>query len=288
MIRIPLFNSQHLEAACRVLADTERGLSGAQIERLLQEIKVADTSPSMTKWKRLYNALVGAQNQYQVGNHLIMFINRAMNPVNYARDPAVFTWRRDELNVVLAFSGFYVREDGKVTNATKATTLDSARARAGRLKAALENRAVHAEVLNYCRAELLDENYFHAVFEATKGVAERIRQLSGLSGDGADLVNKAFTGQQPVLTFGPLTTDSEKSEQKGFANLLIGLFGAVRNPLAHSPKKIGPCLNWMRWTSLRWFRLFIASWMAHRKKYSHIIGELHELRGLASLSGGHS
>ena len=83
MIRIPLFNSQHLEAACRVLADTERGLSGAQIERLLQEIKVADTSPSMTKWKRLYNALVGAQNQYQVGNHLIMFINRAMNPVNY-------------------------------------------------------------------------------------------------------------------------------------------------------------------------------------------------------------
>ncbi|HHJ4545300.1 TPA: hypothetical protein ACQJIL_005370, partial [Citrobacter freundii] len=101
MIRIPLFNSQHLEAACRVLADTERGLSGAQIERLLQEIKVADTSPSMTKWKRLYNALVGAQNQYQVGNHLIMFINRAMNPVNYARDPAVFTWRRDELNVVL-------------------------------------------------------------------------------------------------------------------------------------------------------------------------------------------
>lgn len=288
MIRIPLFNSQHLEAACRVLADTERGLSGAQIERLLQEIKVADTSPSMTKWKRLYNALVGAQNQYQVGNHLIMFINRAMNPVNYARDPAVFTWRRDELNVVLAFSGFYVREDGKVTNATKATTLDSARARAGRLKAALENRAVHAEVLNYCRAELLDENYFHAVFEATKGVAERIRQLSGLSGDGADLVNKAFTGQQPVLTLGPLTTDSEKSEQKVLRtySLVYSALCAIHWPIRL--RRIGPCLNWMRWTSLRWFRLFIASWMAHRKKYSHIIGELHELRGLASLSGGHS
>ena len=47
------FNSQHLEAACRVLADTERGLTGTQIERLLQEINVADTSPGMTKWKRL-------------------------------------------------------------------------------------------------------------------------------------------------------------------------------------------------------------------------------------------
>jgi len=47
-----------------------------------------------------------------------------------------------------------VREDGKIGYADKATTLDAARARAGRLKAALESRAVHAEVLNYCRTEL--------------------------------------------------------------------------------------------------------------------------------------
>jgi len=114
MTRIPSFSSQHLEAVCRVLADSELGLSGTQIERLLQEIEVADTSPGMTKWKRLFNALAGAQNQHQVGNHLIMFINRATNPVNYAREPTVFAWRRGELNFVLAFLGFYVRDDGKV------------------------------------------------------------------------------------------------------------------------------------------------------------------------------
>lgn len=234
------FNSQHLEAICRVLADTERGLTGTQIERLLQEIKVVDCSPGMTKWKRLFNALAGAQNQYRVGNHLIMFINRTMDPVSYTRDIATFKWRRDELNVVLALSGFHVREDGKVIYVNKASTLDAARARAGKMKAALESRNVHEEVLNYCRAELLDENYFHAVFEATKGVAERIRLLSGLKSDGADLVNKAFGGQQPVLGLGSLNTDSERSEQKGFANLLIGLFGAVRNPLAHAPKTNWP------------------------------------------------
>ncbi len=239
MTRIQPFSTQHLEAACRVLGDTERGLSGMQIERMLQDIEITDKSPAMTKWKRLFNALADAQNRHQIGNHLIMFINRAMNPVSYARDHATFVWRRDELNVVLAFSGFYVREDGKVVHADKATTLDAARARAGRLKAALESRDVHAEVLNYCRAELLNENYFHAVFEATKGVAERIRLLSGLNSDGADLVNKAFSGQKPVLALGPLISESEKSEQKGFANLLIGLFGAVRNPLAHVPK-----MNW--------------------------------------------
>src|ERR1051326_5336861 len=177
MERIAPFDSQHLEAACRVLADTNRGLTGSQIEHLLQEIRVADVSPDITKWKRLFNALAGAQNKHQLGNHLIMLINRAMNPVSYARDKAGFEWRRDELNVVLAFSGFYVREDGKVIRSSKESTLAGARARAGRMKSALESRNVHTEVLKYCRAELIQENYFHAVLEATKGVAERIREM---------------------------------------------------------------------------------------------------------------
>lgn len=102
--RIPPFSSQHLEAACRVLADTERGLSGTQIGHLLQDVRVPDFDPNNTKWKRLFNALAQTQNQHQVGNHLILFINSAMNPVSYARDREAFIWRRDELNVVLAFS----------------------------------------------------------------------------------------------------------------------------------------------------------------------------------------
>ena len=171
--RILPFSPQDLEAVSRVLADTARGLSGSQIGWLLQEIRVEDVDPGNTKWKRLYNALAAAQNKHQVGNHLIQFINAAMNPVSYARDRESFIWRRNELNVVLAFSGFYVRDDGKVGHANRAATLDAALARAGKLKSALENRSVHEEVYKYCRSELLDENYFHAVFEATKGVAQK-------------------------------------------------------------------------------------------------------------------
>jgi uncharacterized protein (TIGR02391 family) len=82
----------------------------------------------------------------------------------------------------------------------------------------------------------LEENYFHAVLEAVKGVAERIRNLSGLTSDGADLVNIALSTKAPRIAINALKTETEIGEQKGFVNLLLGLFGAVRNPTAHAPK----------------------------------------------------
>ena len=91
-------------------------------------------------------------------------------------------------------------------------------------------------VFEFCRAELLDENYFHAVLEAVKGVAERIREISGLTSDGADLFNEAFSTKKPILAVNGLSTSTEISEQKGFTSMLVGLFGAVRNTTAHAPK----------------------------------------------------
>ena len=259
MERIQPFNAQKLEATCRVLADTERGLTGSEIGYLLQDCKLTDVSPSMTKWKRLFNALVEAQNKYQVGNHLIMFINRALDPVNYARDKDKFEWRRNELNVVLSFSGFSVREDGKVIHTNKETTLRGARARAGALRSKLEDRGSHSEIFKYCKAELLEENYFHAVLEAIKGIANRIRELSGLTSDGADLVNKAFSVKAPILAINNLSTETEQSEQKGFVNILVGIFGAIKTLLHMLQKYLGPLQNKMHWIYLQWFPLFIGS-----------------------------
>lgn len=236
MERILPFSAQTLGAACRVLADTTRGLTGAEIGYLLQDCKVEDVDPHMTKWKRLFNALAGAQNKHQVGNHLIMYINRALDPVNFVRDREKFDWLKNELNVVLAFSGYGVREDGKVVRTEKASTLKDARARAGALKSRLEERGAHSEIFKYCRAELLEDNYFHAVLESIKGVAERIRSLSGLTSDGAELVNAAFSTKAPMLAINNLSTETDISEQKRFCNILVGLFGAVRNPTAHVPK----------------------------------------------------
>ena len=236
MAIIPCFDAPHLEAACKVLADTTMGLKGDEIGYILKDMGVADPDPAMTKWKRLFNALVFTQNKHQVGNHLLMFINRAMKPVRYVNAQEKFDWRRGGLNVVLAFSGFYIREDGQVIRATQETTLAGAKARAGRLKAILEARGTHPEIFKYCRAELLEENYFHAVFEAAKGLAQRVRDLSGLNTDGGELIAEAFSVKSPIIAFNSLQTETERSEQKGITNLMIGLFGAIRNPTAHAPK----------------------------------------------------
>lgn len=230
------FNSQHLEAICKVLADTQNGLTGPQIGYILQDSKVEDIDPLNTKWKRLFNAIAEKQNKKQLGNHLIMFINRAMNPVNYSMDKEKFIWRRTELNVVLSFSGLFVNEEGKVTRTKPETTLKGAREKAGILKSKLEDRNAHNEIFKYCKSELLDENYFHAVLEAVKGLSQRIRELSGLTNDGSNLITMAFNTSNPILTINEFITESEISEQKGFINLLIGIFGAIRNPLAHAPK----------------------------------------------------
>jgi uncharacterized protein (TIGR02391 family) len=238
--RVPTFDAEHLTSIAKILADTTEGLTSSQIEYLLRQCKIPDPTPSMAKWKRLYNAFVEFQNERQFGNHVVVFINRVMNPVQYTSDPQGFGRRRDQLNAVLSFSGLYVGDDGKVRWSQKAANLDEALKRAGRLQASLINRGVHLDVLHYCRAELLRENYFHAVFEATKSIAAKIRSLSGLKSDGVALAQGAFglpkDGSPPLLAINGLKTDTDLGEQRGFTNLLIGFFGTVRNPLAHNPK----------------------------------------------------
>jgi uncharacterized protein (TIGR02391 family) len=238
MARLPCFNSAQLEAACKVLGDTDNGLKGTEIGQILQEISVPDLDPSLTKWKRLFNALAEAQNKHQVGNHLVLFVNKAMAPAKYINAPQKFNWLQDSLNVALAFVGYAVSDEGKVIHTSRETTVQGARARAGRLRTVLEGRGTHDEVLKYCKAELLEENYFHAVLEAVKGIAERIRKMSGLVSDGAELVNQALSTKSPILALNSLKTETELSEQRGIATLLVGIFSAIRNPTAHAPKVI--------------------------------------------------
>jgi len=60
--------------------------------------------------------------------------------------------------------------------------------------------------------------------------------MSGLGNDGAELINQALSTKNPVIALNSLETSTEESEQRGIASLLVGVFGAIRNPTAHAPK----------------------------------------------------
>lgn len=240
MTPIPVLNEQQLQAICDVLGDTSEGLIGSEIGRLLAQCGIDDPNPDLTKRHRLYLALSQKQKQDRCANNILNFVQVAMDPVRYVQSPAQFTSRLETLNQVLIFAGYSLGKDGELRETTPAINLGEAEQRAGSLRAELQRRNVHPDVLRFCQAEFLQENYFHAVLEATKSVGEKIRQKTGLTSDGAKLIDQAFgLNDGPKLAFNTLRTESEQSEHTGLMNLMKGMFSLFRNPTAHAPK-----INW--------------------------------------------
>jgi len=240
---VACFTQEQVEAIAKVLGDTYDGLTGAEIAHILKLCKMSDVEPRATKWVRIHDAFVHNQNTTRCGNYIIAFINKAMKPVRYRPNPENFNLLRRELNKTLAFAGYELGEDGRVARSKAVSTLSEAERRARTLKDKLLDRSVHDDVLQFCKAELLVDNYFHAVLEAAKSVADKIRSRTGLTSDGAKLANEALSlgeSGQPHLAINTLQTDTEKSEQTGFMNLVVGLFGTFRNPTGHAPKIYWP------------------------------------------------
>lgn len=230
---VPSFSEGQVEALAKLLGECG---SGTDISRVLTDRGLSDKSGESTKWRRLYWVFLDSKKKHSCANQILDFIQSFLIPARFVGRSDEFEAHRQELNTVLAFSGLEYGPDGKFRECQAAQTLDEAERRVRTIQAKFQGRRMHAEVLKYCRAELLQDNYFHAVFEAAKGLAQRIRDLSGIQADGAALVDRVFAIDRPVLALNSLQTETEKSEHKGFAALLKGCFGAVRNPLAHEPK----------------------------------------------------
>ena len=125
---IPTLNSNVLQGVADVLGATDGGLTGSEIAHVLSQVRVPDVSPSMTKRKRLFNALAIRQNHDEVGNCVVAFICEAMDPVRYRDHPAAFARLQGELNEVLVHAGLRIDDAGRVARlkSGKATTLDGA------------------------------------------------------------------------------------------------------------------------------------------------------------------
>lgn len=211
-------------------------MTGSEITSVLNRVGIQDNSHHSTKWRRLEYTFIERQETDKAGNAILRFIQEVLAPVNYVQNPDAFEELRSELNGILSFSGVQYRADGQFEKISVAKTIGDAQKRVQSILPKLRQRGVHGRVLQYCTEELLKENYFHAVFEATKSLADRVRQMTNLEGDGTTLYDKAFSTSAPYLVLNNLQTESEKSQQKGFCLMLKGINSMVRNVTAHTPK----------------------------------------------------
>lgn len=221
-MKIPAFKEANLEQLCNVLGDTSTGLTGSEIGRYLRECGIDDPNPGMTKRIRLYDALVARQRADGCANNVCAFVQRVMDPVLHVQFPGYFESKQAELNRVLSFEGLRLNDEGKLERCKQARTISDAQTAADQL-----------------RQKLVEGNYFHAVLEVAKSLAQKIRDKTGFTSDGGDLVDEAFGiggKAYPFLAFNALSTESERSEHKGLMNLMKGFFGTFRNPTAHAPR----------------------------------------------------
>ena len=231
-----MFKQEEVEAIASALGHTDEGLTGTEIGHLLAVCKMADPTPTVTKRHRIHNALAADQNSRNDRTGILAFMRKAMAPQRHLERPDRYEAMRANLNRALAFSGLAFDASGTLSKADVVSTISEAERRATELRDGLALRGVHADVLRFCKAELLGDNYFHAVLEAVKSIADKIRQKTGLLDDGNTLIDRALVGDPPMLTINPLLTDSHRSEQRGFANLVRGAFGMFRNVTAHEAR----------------------------------------------------
>ena len=234
MNKIDKLSIGKIESISHLLGDCA---TGTEITNILDAKDIKDNSGESTKWKRLYSILMELQKRDGYANRVLDIVRTILDPARFTNRVNDFIIYQQELNKILALSGLEYGKNGQFRFCEKAQTLDEAEKKAQTIRSKFQGRKIHPEVLKYCKAELMLDNLFHAVFEATKGLAERIRDESNIRDeDGSKLVDKVFSTKQPLLAFNKLQTKTEKTEHIGFASLLKGCFSAFRNPPAHQSK----------------------------------------------------
>lgn len=229
------FQQGTVEDVAKIIGDL---YSGSELTRILAQARIADPlGEGTTKWKRLAQALSDKQVGTGNGGAVIGLIHAAMAPTRTLNRRVEASIARDELNQALSLPGYCVKENGRVGTTTRATTDSEAAARSERLHRLLTDRGAHADVLLYCRPELLRTDFYEAVFEAIKGLGHRLRSMtSGTDADGPKLVESVLEGADPIILLNDRVNQSQRDEQRGVALLMKGLFAAFRNPAAHEPK----------------------------------------------------
>lgn len=190
----------------------------------------------LPKQKWLYNCFVEEYNARRSTERITKFLEVIFDPVRHTERRNDYEKLVEDINKPLMLHGCCINSEGKLSEIVQAHSLAEVDRRTDEFRAELTKRNIHQRVMHYCRAELLKRDYSLAVLEAAKGLADRVRELTGRGDDGASLFEATFSSKDPYLFLSDLKDECKRSEQNGLRELMNAIFHLIRNPLSHRPK----------------------------------------------------
>lgn len=235
---LPPLSAETIEQISKVLDE----LTNSEITHELNKVGIADVSKGANKWIRIHDAFAEYQNIHHKSDAILIFCINYFKPVRFVnKNPSLFEEQRMLFNRAACFDGWEISEEGKLLHRKKTTTISEAEERANYLRLELEKRNTHSQIYAYCTPEILNDDYFHIIEEALKGLFQRVREISGVyNEDGAILIDKVMGEKSPIILINKFQNKSEISEHKGFSSLLKSLYSLFRNPESHSPRERWP------------------------------------------------
>lgn len=97
---------------------------------------------------------------------------------------------------------------------------------------------VHPHIIGISRSRFESGHYADSVEAAFKEinncVKKNVKKRIGEDLDGSTLMNRAFSVNNPVISFDDLSTETGKNIQVGFMQIFSGSMTGIRNPKAHA------------------------------------------------------
>lgn len=233
-------DSNDIENISKILGEE---LTGYAITQMFSQLNFIDHDIKRgftnTKWRRLNESIVEKCILLKNERPLFDVIEYVSKPSKYVNRPD--SWREllKSVNSTLIFKGYELKDDGYVYKTKSARTFTEAQKRLKSLSEEISTLNLHKNVSKYCTEELLKEDYFHAVFEASKGLFNRIRLMSDSTLDGQALIDKSFDfKKQPLILIqgNNLGTQDEKNQYFGLINSIKTCLYLYRNHQAHVPR----------------------------------------------------
>lgn len=230
---IPLMSQSEIENICKTFPDE---VSHSKITRMLAELNLYDIGTTYTKRERTTYAITRFQNLTKTNYALKRIIEYISKPSYIQANQIDWCSFSLNLNRQLQYHGLKINNKGILESCKKTETYSEGQTRYHSLQNKLSTLAIHPKIFTLCKPEILNKNYFHLVFEASKVALETVRNLSGLNKDGNQLIQECFSGNLPILVINQLKSDTDKSEQAGLKSLLHTIVYLYRNPKAHELK----------------------------------------------------